>query len=294
MKKFICVCLPLCFLLYAAACQSRAGDGKLVEQPPSSSAPAFSPIEPTAALIKDLSDACLTQSFSSFIHSHPDFLYEAVPRYSFHTGTGIDDGGLFPELLLSGDSFAKDAFSSADVLFNHSRLSSFYQHYHEGIADSICILSPGDPIPLWMTIYTFDGTALTRSRYACGLNDNFMLDVKEVSLHVQNEGFSETDTEWILTDENELKIRFPKFGFAPRQISQETLRETLLEGFDGSYQVSNTDQTVLLGRICQVYDILDQNGAQISSFAVAQDFSRFYQIEHANGQWLLQARLLGS
>lgn len=256
----------------------------------------FVPITLTKELIGELSEAFLSGSFSSFINDHPDFLHENIQRITYNTGKEVKDGGLFPLLMVPSQFGGQDSFTPEDVLSNHQRLKVFFENCNKKIPDSIALLSSSSPVPLWITIYTFDGTKILQSSYMSGITEGDYLDVREYSINTVNKGFSESPLEWTLTYNDDLVVRYPKYGFIPRSITPDTLEEILLEGMEDGSTVQKTDGTQTLdNKTCLVYEVLNPDGIyQGVLYAVAQDFSRFYQVEQVNGSWLLAGQVAES
>lgn len=225
-----------------------------------------------------------------FYQTHPDFLCDQSNRMQINTGKQVEDGGEHARLLLP------EGRSPKDDLINRERLALFVENYHNKTPDSIVVLSSGEPIALWLTVFTYLGgdSYTVQSCYP-------RKDKLEWSPAYTVTQLEETDKEWILLNDTMQKIRFPKYGYEPIPFGEVTgvrteaevlaLMERLREEqYPQTDSVTNAEPQVVDGVPCYVFEMLQSGEYTGYSFAVAKTLSRYYEIEQVNGRWVLQAR----
>ena len=258
------------------------------------------PLGFTAETLAQFEKAYTEGALEDFVAQNPDFLFVNIVRVSY----GADAGGAFPMLTTQSTNATmletQTHFTAEEVLINHKRLEEFYHNYDNHIPDTIIILSSGPPIPLWIKVYEFDGEKVMESIYTVGyMWDEDRLDIREYAMGVESVGFRETDTEWIVSDDGERIIRYPKFGYMPKPITEETLEETLLERWGDTHKISTetreTSAVIKNGKAYTFYDVVDENNIMIGDlFAVADDFSRYFSISMVAGEWYLMGQVTQS
>lgn len=220
----------------------------------------------------------------------PNFLADDSGRVKSYNGEGqMEDGGLVARLLTHEPE--KD-------LLNRERLAAFAQNCHAGVPDQIVILSSGSPVPLWVNIYTSseDGSYTVERFFRPGGED---LDSTTVP------ALQETESEWLLVQEEDWKVRYPKYGYEPiplavppREATQEETL-TLLEEFVQENDLLSPMTAELLpgeereidGLVCGTFRGVTSEGFDSGDmYAVSPDLSQVWEIEQVNGQWLLLAR----
>ena len=302
MRKFTVLVFVMVAVLALSACKpgggasqgvsssGQAGEGQAL-QPQKEQ---FVAVEITDTLIEELEDAYRNQCMDDFIKAHPDFILEQVARVKSNTGNMVEDGELEPRLWILGALREKDQITAEEALINHSRLAQFLANYKNKTPDSIALLQNGSTVPVWLTVYRFDGESCFRDSYMGGLDaQDGSLKLKKESFDIVNEGLQETETEWILTYESNCKVRYPKFGYEAVPLTEETMNTVLLEGHDPSCVLNKTDRTEKVGKVaCDIYEILNKDKCYAGfSYAVAPDLSRYYEVEQVNGNRLLKARV---
>ena len=183
-------------------------------------------------------------------------------------------------------------------LLNRERLAAFAQNCRAGVPDQIVILSGGSPVPLWVNIYTSaeDGSYTVERLYR---------PAGEGMTSTTVPALQETETEWLLVQEADWKVRYPKYGYEPIPLAdppreageEETL--ALLEEFAGENGLLSSMTAELVpgedrevaGLLCPTFRGMTPEGYDSGDlFAVAPDLGRVWQIEQVNGQPLLLAR----
>lgn len=235
-------------------------------------------------------------SFEAFLAHHPDFIKDQSHRGQVTSGKAVENIGEPVGLMLP------KGVAPEDDIINRGRLAKFVENYQSKVPDSIVILSSGDPIPLWITTYIYDGIGSSFTVQSCFLlKDTLAWQTSYVS-----HGIEETDTEWILLDDPMQQHRYPKYGYEPIPLSetiQERSESEVLEVVDNLRQskypeadqvVPGAPQTVddVLCYRFDLYQTVDENNTLFTghALAVATDLSRYYEMEQVNGQWVLQAR----
>lgn len=235
-------------------------------------------------------------SFETFLVNHQNFIKDQSCRGQVTSGKAVENAGEPVRLMLP-----KGVVPENDMI-NRERLAKFVENYKSKMPDSIVILSSGDPIPLWITTYNYDGNGSSFTVQSCFL----LRDTLEWQAAYTSHGIEETDTEWIVLDDPMQQHRYPKYGYEPIPLSErngERSESEVLEVVDKlrlskypetDYMVSGDPQTIddVLCYRFDLYQTVDGNSTFSTgySFAVATDLSRYYEIEQVNGQWVLQAR----
>lgn len=230
-------------------------------------------------------------AMGEFYQTHPDFLYDQSNRMQINTGKEVEDGGAHARLLLPKGQ------APADDLVNRERLALFVENFHSKTPDSIVILSSGEPIALWLTVFTYSGGDSYTVQSCYPWKD----ELEWSSVYTVNQ-LEETDKEWIMLSDPMQKIRFPKYGYEPIPFGEVTGVRTEAEVLEIVEQLRKTDYSqqadsvtavepeTVDGVPCYVFELQQAGEYTGYSFAVAKTLSRYYEIEQVNGNWVLQAR----
>lgn len=227
-------------------------------------------------------------ALGEFIQTHPHYLADLSGRVQTSRGDSVEDGGGLARLQTD---------TPGEDLLNRERLAAFAQNCRAGVPDQIVILSGGSPVPLWVNIYTSaEGGSYTVER--------LYRPAGEGMTSTTVPALQETETEWLLVQEADWKVRYPKYGYEPIPLAdppreageEETL--ALLEEFAGENGLLSSMTAELVpgedrevdGLLCPTFRGVTPEGYDSGDlFAVAPDLSRVWQIEQVNGQPLLLA-----
>lgn len=229
------------------------------------------------------------EELKEFLRENPDFLFVQLPRGYVDNQKGAMGTGEWAWLILP------EGMKPEDDLYGRERLARFAENYRKGQSDQIVILSPGTQIPLWISLYTFDGKELSMISYDA--DGRFLSHTVHVKL-------VESDVEWMFIDREYIVAEHPKYGYEPipvsvvLQMTEEAEVQRAIEKFSNQrYSRADTahwqETRAIDGIECNVFYLFETHNEQIGevgAFAIAQDLSRFYEMEQVNGQWVLQAR----
>lgn len=233
-------------------------------------------------------------SFEKFLESNPHFISDRFDRGQVTSGKAVQNVGASVSLTLP-----QGAAPENDMI-NRERLAEFVENFKNQTPDSIVILSSGDPIPLWVTCYNYDGGS-SFTVQSCYL----LMDHLEWQPLYTSQKIEETDCEWIVLDDPMQQHRYTKYGYEPIPLGEaigERSESDVLKIVDDlrQKQYPQTDHVVpgdprtiddIPCFTFELYQTKDGTSTYTGySFAVAKDLSRYYEIEQVNGRWLLQAR----
>lgn len=182
-------------------------------------------------------------------------------------------------------------------LFRYDRIGEFLQNCIDSKPDSIAFVGAGERLSCYVDWYYTNGRYI-RNEFSYVQGDSYYL----TRTSIQSVGPINAKTELIFSSKSHEKRRMPRYGMeAVSFCGQPEPERLLLEYLRSLYQEKggNPDREISLergealeiqGEMCQTYDIVDTSGTFRGRVAVNEDFSKVYQQEMVNNNYLLEVR----